>query len=507
MIDGDCDGYGVGSPLGPDADDGDPTVNTAASMIAKYDPVNRNPFTALQNFLPARRGYHPLHYIFISTSGSDATCAVNNINLPCAGFVKANTLAVPGDAIVWRAGTYAQSTYIQLTKSGTPLNPMIYMAYPGESVILAWTSATDGIEAGGLSYWTLDGIVMTQTSTFGFGINSVQAFNVYNATIVNTEILGFYDGLFLQNGMNNLTIKNSYIHTDLAHLGQEHNIYLGSSTLPSPNLVVQGNIIADSPGGGHNLHMNGRFPNALVDSNQFYGAIGNCLGLQMGVSNSVFQNNTCHSTVSAAIWLIDYSETSNGAIACYNQNFNVFRNNTFIEDGQTWNLSISGNDGSQPVYRATDDCAQNPGTHDLGHNTFDSNIFVHWCGQNCGGPVAMYDGAAGAGWVKTDTWRNNVIWNVEAPGNIIGVNGVTHNWSWFTTAANVPGAVGNLNANPLFVAANPTWASQPLMWNLTLQPASPAIGLSFLGDVPLLDILGDLRRIPSAAGAFEVGAR
>jgi hypothetical protein len=427
MIDQDCDGYGVGSMLGPDADDADSTVNTAASMIAKYDPVTGNALIAIQAFLPARRGYHPLHVIFISPTGNDSSCTVNSL-MACASFTKANSLAVAGDAIVWRAGTYPQSNYIQMTRSGTAANPMIYMAYPGESVTLAWTTAADGIEAGGFSYWTLDGIRMTQTSTFGYGINSVQAFNVFGATIVNTEILGFYDGLFLQNGMNNLTIKNSYIHTDPTHLGQEHNIYLGSSTLPSPNLIVQGNIIADGPAGGHNLHMNGRFPNALVDSNQFYGAIGDCLGLQMGVNHSMFSNNTCHQVVSAAIWLIDYSQNSNASIQCHNQNFNTFRNNVFTDDGQTWNVKINGNDGTQPVYRVTDACAAtdygSDFTHDLGHNTFDSNTFVHHCAFACSGYISVYDGTAGTGWLSTDTWTNNVLTNLDLSANQFLINGV-----------------------------------------------------------------------------------
>jgi uncharacterized protein (TIGR03437 family) len=510
MIDGDCDGYGVGSPLGPDADDGDPTVNTAASMIAKYDPVNQDPFVALQNFLPARRGFNPRHYVFISTTGVDSTCAVNNIALPCASFSKANSLAVPGDAIVWRAGTYVQTTYIQFTRSGTASNPMIYMAYPGEQVILSWKVDADGLEMGGLSYWTIDGLVLTQTSTLGYGINYTQGFNVFNGTIQNTEILGFYDGLFLQNGLNNLTIQNSYIHTDSAHLGQEHNVYLGCSALTCPNLVFRNNIIADSPAGGHNLHINGRFPNALVDSNEFYGGIGDCLGLQMGVNNSLFQNNFCHTVVSAAIWLIDYSQNSNASIQCHNQNYNVFRNNTFIDDGQSWNQGVNGNDGTQPVYRVTDQCAATDYgpdfTHDLGHNTFDSNIFVHWCSFNCAGHVVQYDGAAAAGWLGTDTWRNNVLWNVNASANIIQVNGAHHDWSWFSNPSNVPGS-GNVNANPMFIAANPTWAAQPNNWNLALQPGSPAVNTSFAGDLPPLDLLGNCRMSASAAGAYEFGAR
>ena len=50
VIDWDCDGYGPGSPLGPDADDQDPSVNTSATALAKYGGTE-----ALLEHL----GYHP----------------------------------------------------------------------------------------------------------------------------------------------------------------------------------------------------------------------------------------------------------------------------------------------------------------------------------------------------------------------------------------------------------------------------------------------------------------
>ncbi|HDI06582.1 MAG TPA: hypothetical protein ENF39_01090, partial [Candidatus Aenigmarchaeota archaeon] len=49
-IDKDCDGYGVASPLGVDADDNDPEVNTPETVIAKYG--------TLENFLH-HLGYYP----------------------------------------------------------------------------------------------------------------------------------------------------------------------------------------------------------------------------------------------------------------------------------------------------------------------------------------------------------------------------------------------------------------------------------------------------------------
>src|SRR5688500_4233725 len=67
-IDKDCDGYGVASDLGPDANDNDPTVNTYASFQTKYSGDLKAYFNDL--------GYTFVADIYyISTTGSDSTGA------------------------------------------------------------------------------------------------------------------------------------------------------------------------------------------------------------------------------------------------------------------------------------------------------------------------------------------------------------------------------------------------------------------------------------------------
>jgi hypothetical protein len=238
------------------------------------------------------------------------------------------------------------------------------------------------------------------------------------------------------------------------------------------------NIVYHSPTGGHNVHINGRFPNALIERNQMYGGVGSCLGLQMGLSRSTIQDNTCHTVVSAAIWLLNYYQNTNPDIRCYDQNYNVFRNNTIVEDGRNW-ISADANDVSQPAYRVSDECAQGAGTHDMGHNTFEGNIFVHWCASPAVcpsglGPVLMYDGPSATKWLSTDTWRNNILFNISAPQSIARINGKFVDWDWFTNTANVPQSSGNRNADPKFTAADPSWFQSGARWNLT--PSSGAQG-------------------------------
>ena len=126
MIDWDCDGYGPGSPLGPDADDNDASVNTPSSALAKYGSTS---------VLLAHLGYTPLRLLFISPTGSDYTGQPNDEALPYASWNGVARLIQPGDAVIWRAGTYTMSSTIYI-KGGTAANPTLYMAYPGEKVFL-----------------------------------------------------------------------------------------------------------------------------------------------------------------------------------------------------------------------------------------------------------------------------------------------------------------------------------------------------------------------------------
>src|SRR5690242_6115196 len=73
-VDRDGDGYGVGPGCtAMDADDNDPTVQTAAQGIAKYG--------TLAAFL-THLGYAPRNIYYISPTGNDSTGTPNDITKP-----------------------------------------------------------------------------------------------------------------------------------------------------------------------------------------------------------------------------------------------------------------------------------------------------------------------------------------------------------------------------------------------------------------------------------------
>ncbi|MCD6254677.1 MAG: hypothetical protein J7J44_00175, partial [Deltaproteobacteria bacterium] len=159
-IDKDCDGYGVASPLGPDADDNDPEVNTPQTVIAKYGN--------LTNFLH-HLGYYPNRIFYIATDGNDNTGEVNNINKPYKTWKTVNSLLQPGDAVIFRGGVYDYlGDWAIGGFSGTADKPVIIMAYPGEKVII---DSSYSISISYLSYDVFDGFILDNTvSNWGSGI-------------------------------------------------------------------------------------------------------------------------------------------------------------------------------------------------------------------------------------------------------------------------------------------------------------------------------------------------
>jgi hypothetical protein len=542
MIDWDCDGYGPGSPLGPDADDNDASVNTSASAVAKYGSTSA---------LLAHLGYTPLRMLFISTSGNDSTGQPNNAALPYASWNGVVSLLQPGDAVIWRAGTYAMSSPMYIV-GGTAANPNLYMAYPGEKVILDWSAAnsatnccSNGFNANDVSYWGADGLVMNG-GTDGYGVDEQGWGTPTNITFRHMEFIGWYDQLFIQGGFSNLTIQNNYFH-DLTPYG-EHNLYLGANPNITTGLVIKNNIIAKAGlGGGHNIHLNGRFTGAYIAANILYGAENETFGLQEGVNHSTFENNIVYTDIHGPFFFYDYADYSDSANIAFDQSYNVFRNNTFYYDGGDY-YNQSANCG-MTIGRFSDfsgsTCVKNGGTcsgltcsggtggscnysnqtnasHDLGHNTFDNNVMVVGCTGPWAAEAALrfdqdINGGGGLAWLQTDTFHNNVIYvNGTYQYNFLMVDDFTDSMNFvdgtsvsYTFAqfeAQLAAGLGtNLQSNPMLVAANPNWYNTPQNFNLQVQAGSPVIGAAFAADAPATDIMGKSRGSAPDIGAYQYG--
>jgi hypothetical protein len=434
---------------------------------------------------------------------------------------------------------------------GTAANPNLYVAFPGEKVVLDWSACNNagagctGFSANDVSYWTMDGLTLNGGNG-GYGVDEQGYGTPTNITFRNVETIGWYDGLFIQGGFTNLLIEHSYFH-DL-YINGEHNLYLGANPNITTGLVIKSNIIAKAGlGGGHNIHLNGRFTGAYIGGNIMYGAENQALGLQEGVNHATIENNIVFTDIHGPIFFYDYGDTSDPNNIAYDQNYNVIRNNTFYYDGADYYNQTSS--CTQTVMRFSDlsgsTCLQYGGTcsgltctggtggscnysnptnasHDLGHNTFDNNIIVTGCaGAQASEGALRFDtdinGGGGLAWLATDTFRNNIVYSNG--GHQYGFLMVNH----FTDSVNyndgtsvgysfaqfevqlAAGAGTNLQLNPLLVAAHPDWYTAPQSFNLQVQTGSPAIGAGLATDAPAVDIMGKSRGGAPDIGAYQYG--
>lgn len=95
---------------------------------------------------------------FVSATGSDSNTGLT-VDAPFGTITKAISATQPGDTIYVRGGTYAYSSTISISKSGTASAKYSLLAFPGERAVLDF-SGTDfgkkGISLTG-SYWHIKG--------------------------------------------------------------------------------------------------------------------------------------------------------------------------------------------------------------------------------------------------------------------------------------------------------------------------------------------------------------
>jgi hypothetical protein len=152
---------------------------------------------------------------YVSPGGSDA--AVGTISQPFLTITKAHSVALAGDTVFVRGGSYVVNTTINLSKSGTATNGFFLLAYPGERPLLdfssmAVSSSNRGIQLSG-NHWYIKGFDIKGAGDNGMFISG--SFNTveFCALFENRDT-----GLQIGNGASNNKIMNcdSYYNADPA---------------------------------------------------------------------------------------------------------------------------------------------------------------------------------------------------------------------------------------------------------------------------------------------------
>ena len=340
-LDKDGDGYGVGPGcLGPDADDNDVSVHTGAQAISKRG--------SLAAFL-AYRQYNPTHIWYMAPAsaspncqssigaciGNDSTGVEDDINHPFRTWSAIQARVAAGHMVMMRD---AWTDYIYNTKSGSAGSPVIYMSFPGEAAFLNRSVvASSSIGLLDVSWIVVDGIRATDYACFGGGSTAAYpaATTFHDNIFRNLECVhgGGLGGIALFNGLVNVTIEDCVFHDNVSGGDPQHEIYIGSRTIPSSNVTVRRNILYNSASYPI-FQFNGRVTNLFLEQNLLYNGPGTtCISLMEGVSNSFIRNNVCFNSA-GALAIVNYDGTCyDGSAATgicpYDQTYNLIENNTF----------------------------------------------------------------------------------------------------------------------------------------------------------------------------------
>ena len=533
----DGDGYGVGPGcLGPDADDFDPTVNTAAQAIAKWGSIagliaHRQTTYAnlgLQSFPP------PTAIWYVSPTGNDSTCAANNASLPCATFAHTFSVMATGSLILPRGGVYSEMITMPSGTSTSVMNGI--MSYPGELAVFDGSilSHNADIQALDTDYWYIDGLKVTNGvgDCINGGSTGTSGSSTFHDIILRhvegSGNCGLGTAQFI-NGLVNVTFEYGAYHDNDCPGGNcQHGLYLGSDEIPSSNVTVRRNLFFNNDWNG--LHFNGRVTNLIVDQNVSYsnGIAG--LDFQEGVSNSFIRSNLVFDNANG-ITLVDYPGNcpSQGltpglhAICPYDQINNVFENNTIYSTGNI--TTAVANPGTSPqgcpegvLYCENAVITVNNNTSplvgNLGSNTYRNNILVNYGYSELYPSIVFADplnavtcDSTCLGWATSSTFANNQFWQSDG---VAGSAAFSLGGGYTNPVLSIAGAISagltvtnSSWGNPAFVAASPTYSNSPTSFNFQLTPSSPAVAAGSSVGMPAYDLIGYALANPPAIGAYQ----
>ncbi|MCL2701661.1 MAG: right-handed parallel beta-helix repeat-containing protein [Phycisphaerae bacterium] len=457
FIDRDGDGYGVGSPKGPDADDNDPNVNTYASALKKYGSDLA--------ILTHRYGFSVQRIIYVAPNGNDATGVIGDASKPFASAARAVSLAKPGDAVIFRAGTYKpKGTHVIALNhlQGTKNAPIVIAGMPGERVILD-TAGGDGasIDVDSCGWVVIDNFLLDNTGKQGMGRGMNMKYS-HDVLVTHTESRNHFWGVIAMQGLKNITWDNMVVHSNSG----EHGMYIGARELPNSNITISNSVIYGNNWQG--IQLNGRITNARIENNVVHsnGQVG--IQFIQGVCKSLVSNNLIFNNGKQAIVLYMY-DSSDPNIAPYNQTDNVFEYNT-IWVGQN---APPGGEWSPNNYDAVlfnDSTAARKSS--LAKNTFRNNVIV-----TSGGAAFKYTDAQWAG--KTNV-SNNLVFRTG------GDSAVLKSGTQTLAANKLNNGLGgswknNVYADPLFANVKPIYSSTPEQFDFHVLATTPIKKLGFQG--------------------------
>lgn len=487
LIDKDCDGFGVASPLGPDADDNDSTVNTAPTVLEKYGNI--------YNFIKEVKGYNPLNYYFIDVdNGDDNTGNINDQTKPFKSWNAIHTKVKPGDAVIFRGGISNEMIYGDFPPlNGTEENPIILMTYPGELFIIDRVGASIAVRNS--SYVILDGFTCMNSETrIGRAIGMGECNNI---RFVNIDSGHATSGLFAMQDLKNIEISNCVFHDTDDHSDGTHCVYLGARELPNSDITISDSLFYNC--GMHAFQHNGRVTNLTFERNIIHSARMAAIALEMGVSDSVFRNNLTFNNKQGVV-IYNYVSTDS-SIQPFDQKNNLFINNTFWTGKYNYNDGTIGDHAPEtfPSVHFNDRILDDYGEYHLelvrsfDYNVFRNNIFV-----SHSGPVIRFDQED---YADTIVFENNVIYRYDGSDHTMIYGKTFYNFEEFEKFGDH--ISNNIYGYPEFENVSVDFYDTPERFSFNYLADSPAIDFGSNLDTPLTDLRGVDRTGFIDAGCYE----
>lgn len=485
-IDRDGDGYGVGDVYveGADADDADFEVNTPATVELKYGSI--------QEFLK-HKGYNSERIFFISVAGNDETGVVNSIENPFATWKKIEKTIFPGDVVIFRAGTYHQQIKLK-NFFGLANKPIIFMSYPGESVLFD-NCGTKGNSAcfslKGAGNLIIDGFVFDNSANNSSGngvyVNGTSKYDwgsVNDIIIKNVLVRNAKSGIRGMVNLHNVLVENSVIHNTLSH-----GIYFGTADNKQPNSKIKiSNCIlynvAKKYDGRFCIQHNGIIDGFIVEKNVCHSNYtGGGLSLVNGAKNSIIRNNLIFNNAKNGIVLYGYkSKHSFGG---------KFINNEIINN-TIWVGKYDFSGKKKPLYHPGILLNDATGEMDILYTNIRNNIIF----VQSGSPIVVVQDK----FLPVTIVKDNIFY-CSSDHNVFSIAKKEYNLSSIEEDYDLIGR--NLYINPKFINVSLEYYNKPSMFDFRLSKKSPAV--NFCSKVRGFDVQDDIAGALRTDGKIDAG--
>jgi len=158
---------------------------TSGEITANLVVIERNPLLPLG-----------LRYLYVSTTGNDANSG--SIDKPFLSINKAAEVAIAGDVVVIKSGTYMPNSKITPLNSGTATKPIVYFSEVKNGAIIDGSNAANGtssdrrglFDINGKNWIVMDGLQVINAKMWGLFASGADNIIFKNCKTYNTAASG-----------------------------------------------------------------------------------------------------------------------------------------------------------------------------------------------------------------------------------------------------------------------------------------------------------------------------